>query len=79
MAIRIEDKPKPVASKAASKATPKAAPKEFSFLTIGKRGRPSKGQEKVTLRIDPDVLAKFRATGEGWQGRINEILKEAKP
>lgn len=28
--------------------------------------------------LDPDVLAKFRATGDGWQGRINEILTEAK-
>jgi uncharacterized protein (DUF4415 family) len=32
----------------------------------------------VTLRLDPDVLAKFKATGKGWQSRINDALKQAK-
>jgi len=31
----------------------------------------------VTLRLDPDVLEKFRATGPGWQTRINEVLRRA--
>lgn len=55
---------------------------EFSFLPKdcqpAKRGRPKGGKEQVTIRLDKDVLARFRATGDGWQGRINEILKEAK-
>lgn len=34
-------------------------------------------KQQVTLRLDPDVLAKFRATGRGWQGRINAVLKAA--
>jgi len=29
------------------------------------------------LRIDRDVLDKFRATGEGWQSRINQALRKA--
>jgi uncharacterized protein (DUF4415 family) len=29
----------------------------------------------VTLRLDPDVIAKFRETGPGWQARINEALR----
>ncbi len=44
------------------------------------RGRPPQrgvAKQQVTLRIDPDVLDKFRAGGPGWQGRINEALRKA--
>lgn len=34
-------------------------------------------KKQVTLRIDPDVIEHFRATGEGWQGRINAALRKA--
>ena len=34
-------------------------------------GRPSSGEQVVTLRLDPDLLKKFRETGKGWQSRIN--------
>ena len=42
----------------------------------GQRG-PQKGPTKqpVTLRLDRDVLAYFRAKGRGWQKRINEALR----
>lgn len=41
-------------------------------------GRPpaGPGKEQVTLRLDVDVLAKFRATGAGWQTRVNEALRK---
>ena len=35
-------------------------------------------KKQVTLRLDPEVLDKFRATGRGWQARMNEVLKAAK-
>ena len=40
------------------------------------RGRPAKAAPKVrvAVRLDPDVLAHFRATGPGWQTRINAAL-----
>jgi uncharacterized protein (DUF4415 family) len=43
-------------------------------------GRPKAAQTKkaVSVRLDADVLAKFRATGPGWQTRINAVLKAAK-
>jgi uncharacterized protein (DUF4415 family) len=31
----------------------------------------------VNIRLDPEVLAYFRATGRGWQSRINEALRKA--
>jgi uncharacterized protein (DUF4415 family) len=45
------------------------------------RGRPRVPRPKVstTIRLDADVIEKFRATGPGWQSRINAILKAAKP
>jgi uncharacterized protein (DUF4415 family) len=45
-----------------------------------KRGRPlGSGQKtQVTLRIDTEVLNKFKATGAGWQSRINKALKGSK-
>ena len=36
-------------------------------------------KQQVTLRLDPDVIAKFRATGPGWQARINAALRAAQP
>jgi uncharacterized protein (DUF4415 family) len=43
------------------------------------RGRPKseKTKQQVTLRIDRDVLDKFRASGQGWQRRINDALRKA--
>ena len=40
------------------------------------RGRPVKAAPKirVAVRLDPDVVAHFRATGPGWQTRINDAL-----
>ena len=42
-----------------------------------RRGRPpgSGTKAQVTLRLDVDVLEKFKASGEGWQTRINDALK----
>ena len=45
-----------------------------------RRGRPvgsvaAVSKEAVKLRLDPDVLAALRATGDGWQTRINEMLR----
>jgi uncharacterized protein (DUF4415 family) len=44
-------------------------------------GRPRVETPKhlVSLRLDPDVVARVRATGPGWQSRINEVLPEHLP
>lgn len=43
-----------------------------------KPGRPAgETKEQVTLRIDKDVLEKLRASGRGWQSRVNEVLRKA--
>lgn len=42
------------------------------------RGRPPAEAPKklVSLRLDQDVIEKFRAAGPGWQSRINAALRE---
>lgn len=43
-----------------------------------KRGRPpGSNKQQVALRIDKDVLERFRAGGAGWQSRMNDILQKA--
>ncbi|MDY5420891.1 BrnA antitoxin family protein [Actinobacillus porcinus] len=40
----------------------------------GKQKAPTK--QVTTIRLSPVVLEKFRATGKGWQSRINDVLLE---
>ena len=41
--------------------------------TRGKQKTPTK--KSISIRLDTDVLAYYRATGRGWQSRINEALR----
>jgi uncharacterized protein (DUF4415 family) len=42
------------------------------------RGRPKAAvtKERITIRLSADVVQTFRATGEGWQTRVDAALKE---
>lgn len=31
----------------------------------------------VSMRLDPDLVARLKADGPGWQGRANELLRQA--
>ena len=42
--------------------------------TRGKQKAPTK--EPISIRLDSDILVYYRATGKGWQGRINETLRK---
>jgi uncharacterized protein (DUF4415 family) len=50
-----------------------------AFPNTGKRmGRPpGSAKQAVSLRLDREVIDKFKATGPGWQSRINEALRRA--
>ncbi|RDU99951.1 BrnA antitoxin family protein [Trinickia dinghuensis] len=45
---------------------------------LKRRGRPKSADAKIALklRIDPDVVAAYRAQGAGWQTRINDALRD---
>jgi uncharacterized protein (DUF4415 family) len=51
---------------------------DFAQAVVKKRGRPATGHTKtqVTLRLDNDLLASYRSTGEGWQTLINDDLRK---
>lgn len=51
---------------------------KFASATV-QRGRPKADITKVstTIRLDPDIIAAFKAEGSGWQSRINDALRKA--
>ena len=43
------------------------------------RGRPrlANAKQAVTLRLDPDVVEKFKSQGDDWRSRMAQVLKDA--
>lgn len=37
---------------------------------------PSSEKERITIRLDADILEFFRSAGSGYQSRINKVLRE---
>ncbi|MGB5079952.1 MAG: BrnA antitoxin family protein [Burkholderiales bacterium] len=58
-------------------------PKLFGARTAANmlkpRGRPKSAESKVaiSLRLSPDTLARWKATGPGWQTRMANVLRES--
>ncbi len=52
---------------------------EKGYLVPRRVGRPRADRPKrqLTLRLDAEVIEHFRATGDGWQGRMNAALRKA--
>lgn len=50
----------------------------FPEFVAKKLGRPKleHPKEQVSIRYDADILATFRASGPGWQTRMNDALRE---
>lgn len=66
---------------AAAKADPDAqplTPSQLKSMVRAQRGRPALESKKklVSIRYSPEVLEYFKATGEGWQSRMDGVLKE---
>jgi uncharacterized protein (DUF4415 family) len=68
---------------AAAKSDPDAqplSPKQLKAMVPMQilRGRPKSERTKklVSVRYSPEVLAFFRATGEGWQSRMDSVLRK---
>ena len=51
-----------------------------AFPNAKPRGGRPPGSDKqlVSIRLDKDVVEKFKATGPGWQTRINAALRRAR-
>jgi len=59
-----------------------AAPLSGLSATLQAKLRRARGpnraptKERITIRLSPEVLQSFRASGEGWQSRIDGALKD---
>lgn len=55
-----------------------AFPDLYASIQRKKAGRPKleRPKQSIALRLDADVLEAFKATGPGWQTRMNEALRE---
>jgi|SRR5947207_8238192 len=74
-----EDKAITAAARADPDAQPLTAKQLRSMIPMrALRGRPKLASPKqlVSVRYSPEVLAFFRATGEGWQSRMDRVLRE---
>jgi uncharacterized protein (DUF4415 family) len=67
---------------AAAKADPDAQPLSAIQLKAmvpmrSLRGRPKSTNKKllVSIRYSPEVVAYFKSTGEGWQARMDTVLR----
>ncbi len=52
---------------------------EFQGAKLVGRGRPPTGvprKQVTTIRVSPELMDAFKATGAGWQTRIDAALKD---
>ncbi|MCX7200148.1 MAG: BrnA antitoxin family protein [Proteobacteria bacterium] len=46
-------------------------------LKVGVRGaQKAPIKERITIRLSPEVVQRFRATGDGWQTRVDAALQD---
>ena len=53
----------------------RAPPLDAEWFRTAQFVAPGGAKEKISIRIDEDVLAFFRAGGRGYQSRINDVLR----
>jgi len=57
----------------ATEALPASLQQKLGIRGRGPQKSPTK--ERITIRLSPEVVESFRASGPGWQSRIDEALK----
>ena len=75
----VEDRAINAAAKADPDAQPLTAEQLKAMVPMRSiRGRPKSAHPKqlVSVRYSAEVLAYFKATGEGWQSRMDGVLRE---
>ncbi len=54
---------------------PEITPEMFAKAIVRRGLQPPSAKQQMTIRLDDDVLAWFRAQGKGYQTRINSLLR----
>ena len=79
MPTSVEDRAITKAAKADPDAQP-LTPKQLKSMVPVRvlRGRPKSENRKllVSVRYSPEVIAYFKSTGEGWQSRMDSVLRQ---
>jgi uncharacterized protein (DUF4415 family) len=73
-----EDKAITTAAKADPDAQPLTTKQLKAMVSLrALRGRPKSENAKqlVSVRYSPEVLAYFKSTGDGWQARMDSVLR----
>ena len=73
-----EDKAITAAAKAdpdAQPLTPKQLKSMVPMRTLRGRPKSEKTKQLVSVRYSPEVLEYFKSTGEGWQSRMDSVLR----
>ena len=55
--------------------SPEITPEMFAKAIVRRGLKPVSPKAQVTLRVDSDVLAWFKRQGQGYQTRINALLR----
>lgn len=55
--------------------TPEITPRMFAKAVVRHGLKPALPKAQVTLRVDRDVLEWFKGLGQGYQTRINALLR----
>jgi uncharacterized protein (DUF4415 family) len=83
LAVRMPTTDEDKTITAAAKSDPDAQPltvKQLKAMVPLKtlRGRPKSKKKKllVSVRYSPEVVAYFKSTGEGWQARMDSVLRK---
>ncbi|AJP57978.1 hypothetical protein UC34_15370 [Pandoraea vervacti] len=65
-------------AKPASEVLPGIVGEEASEKLLRPRGRPKADQtkERINIRLSPEVVEYFKASGRGWQTRIDVALQQ---
>ena len=79
MPTAAEDKAITVAAKSDPDAQPLTATQLKAMVPLRSlRGRPKSENKKllVSVRYSPEVVAYFKSTGDGWQSRMDGVLRQ---
>ena len=81
--VRLPSLEEDAAIVAAARADPDAQPLTDEQLRAmvpmrAVRGRPKSSSKKklLSMRYSPEVVEYFKSTGEGWQARMDQVLRE---
>jgi len=54
---------------------PRLTPEMFANAVVRKNFKPVPRKQQLTLRIDQDVVDFFKKQGQGYQTKINQLLR----